>query len=219
MTARAAEAAMREDSLSREREGERAECGSGRDVLLICGSVRRRGVSARYADELAARLEGAGARVTRWSTADRDVADCIGCAACRPNEAACFASDARHAACVIDDDMGDLYRLLDAADEVHLVCPVYFAGPTGRFKCVLDRLQPYWEWRIGPSARLDRSREVKRPVHLHVIGAGDDPFGYDALVSIVRSAFGSAGFTVGDPIDRIGWGQPDSEGQKTFFPS
>lgn len=217
MTACAADAAMREDPFSRERGGERAECGGGRDVLLICGSVRRRGVSARYADELAARLEGAGVRVIRWNTADRDVADCIGCAACRPDEAACFASDARHAACVIDDDMGDLYRLLDAADEVHLVCPVYFAGPTGRFKCVLDRLQPYWEWRIGPAARLDRSCEVKRPVHLHVIGAGGDPFGYDALVSIVRSAFGSAGFFIADVVERIGWGQPGEEDAKQRF--
>lgn len=219
MTACAAEAAAHEDSLFWEREGERTQREGGSNVLLICGSVRRRGVSARYADELATRLERAGARVTRWNTAEHDVSDCVGCAACRPDETAFFVPKVRHAACVIDDDMDGLYRLLDDADEVHLVCPVYFAGPTGRFKCVLDRLQPYWEWRIGPSARLDRSCEVKRPVRLHVIGAGGDPFGYDALVAIVRSAFGSAGFTVADPIDRIGWGQPDSEGQKTFFPS
>ncbi|MDO4442562.1 MAG: flavodoxin family protein [Slackia sp.] len=190
---------------------------AARNALLICGSVRRRGVSARYADELAARLEGEGARVVRWNAADCDVADCIGCAACRPDAPEEYAPETRHADCVIDDDMGGLYRLLDDADEVHLVCPVYFAGPTGRFKCVLDRLQPYWEWRIGPAARLDRAREVKRPVHLHVIGAGGDPFGYDALVSIVRSAFGSAGFRLDDVVDRIGWGQPDEEGGKQRF--
>ena len=70
---------------------------------------------------------------------------------------------------------------------------------------------------LGPAARLNRSCEVKRPVHLHVIGAGGDPFGYDALVSIVRSAFGSAGFFIADVVERIGWGQPGEEDAKQRF--
>lgn len=229
---------------------------AGRIVLLLCGSTRRNGVSARYADELAHRLEGEGARVRRWNAAEHAVADCIGCAACRPPARADggrgaarpesapaapgAASPGAHGGpraamsdgpgrgvsvesagrlpCAIDDDMTGLYALIDAADEVHVVCPVYFAGPPGRFKCVLDRLQPYWEWRIGPCARLDRAAEVRRPVTLHAIGAGGDPFGYDPLVAIVKSAFGSAGFFVREVADRIGWGQPAAEAHKQRFP-
>lgn len=187
------------------------------NVLLMCGSSRLHGVSARYAEELAARLEGEGAQVVVWHAAAHDVADCIGCAACRPDAHERFSPGAKRKPCILSDDMETLYALVDAADEIQLVCPVYFAGPPGRFKCVLDRLQPYWEWRIGPQALLDRESEVKRPVTLHVIGAGGDPFGYDALVSIVRSAFGSAGFFVRDVVDRIGWGQPDEEAGKQRF--
>lgn len=194
-----------------------SHCGVERDVLLICGSVRMKGVSARYAEELATRLEGEGARVIQWHAAAHDVADCLGCAACRPGASERFARDALRKPCILSDDMDGLYALVDSADEIHLVCPVYFAGPTGRFKCVLDRLQPYWEWRVGPCARADRSLEVKRPVTLHVIGAGGDPFGFDPLVSIVRSAFGSSGFFLREIVDRIGWGQPREELEKARF--
>lgn len=188
-----------------------------RNVLIMCGSTRRRGVSARYAEELAKRLGDEGACVTRWHTTAHNVADCIGCTSCRPAACERFAPEASHKPCILSDDMDTLYGLIDAADEIQVVCPVYFAGPPGLFKCVLDRLQPYWEWRIGPCARLDRANEVKRPVSLHVIGAGGDPFGYDSLVSIVRSAFGSAGFFVRDVVDCIGWGQPGEEAGKQHF--
>lgn len=193
---------------------------AARPVLVMVGSARRKGVSDRYADELLDRLHAEGVQVDVWRAAEHHVADCIGCAACRPPAGADVADAGPFAVrrpCVIDDDMTGLYELIDAAAEVHLVCPVYFAGPTGRFKCVLDRLQPYWEWRIGPRARLDRSTEVKRSVTLHVLGAGGDPFGYDPLVAIVKSAFGSAGFTLRAVVDRIGWGQPDAESQKQLF--
>ena len=102
-------------------------------MLLICGvSAHVAACPARYADELAARLEGAGG--TRDSAGTLAIVMspyCIGCAACRPDEAACFASDARHVSCVIEDDMGDLIALLDAADEVQLVCPGVFCGAYG----------------------------------------------------------------------------------------
>ena len=107
--------------------------------LLICGSPRMSGVSARYADLLADDFEAKGASVFRWDLARKNVAGCIGCEGCRGDFS-----------CIIEDDMQELYALIDMADEIQLVCPVYFSGPTGQFKCVLDRLQPYWERRIGP---------------------------------------------------------------------
>ena len=52
---------------------------------------------------------------------------------------------------------------------------------------------------------------------LHVIGAGGDPFGYEPLLTIVKSAFGSAGFFLADVVDRIGWGQGFEEEGKMLF--
>ena len=103
-----------------------SEGAAERHALLICGAARLRGVSTRYGDELAQCLRAEGARVTTWHAAAHDVADCVGCAACRPRAGEEFAPGTLRKECVIDDDMRALYGLLDAADEVRLVCPVYF---------------------------------------------------------------------------------------------
>ena len=175
--------------------------------LIVCGSPRRRGVSMRYADDLQERLSAAGKVVRRWNVADHRVGGCIGCEGCRR---------AGHA-CVIRDDMDGLRPLLDAAERVHVVAPVYFSGPTSQFKAVLDRLQPYWEKRRGPNRDAGAADAPKRPVALHVIGSGGDPYGYGALESCVRSAFGAAGWRVAEVVDRIGWGQPEAESKKETF--
>lgn len=176
-------------------------------VLIIVGSPRSRGVSARYASELAERLKAEGNRVTLWRVSDHRVGGCIGCEGCRGG----------NYSCVIRDDMRVLYSLLDQAERIEVVAPVYFAGPTSQLKAILDRLQPYWEKRRGPAALPGSAEAPKRPVRLHVVGAGGDPFGYDALVTIVRSAFGAAGFALADVVDRVGWGQPAAESQKQII--
>lgn len=178
-------------------------------TLVIVGSPRSHGVSARYAAELAERLEADGERVTLWRVSDHRVGGCIGCEGCRGGSYSC----------VIRDGMQGLYSLLDQAERIEVVAPVYFAGPTSQLKAVLDRLQPYWEKRRGPAALPGAADAPKRPVRLHVIGAGGDPFGFDALVAIARSAFGAAGFAVTDVVDCVGWGQPESESQKQIIPN
>lgn len=176
-------------------------------ALVIVGSPRSHGVSARYASELAERLEAKGERVTLWRVSDHRVGGCIGCEGCRGG----------NYSCVIRDDMRELYSMVDQAERIEVVAPVYFAGPTSQLKAILDRLQPYWEKRRGPAALAGAAEAPKRPVRLHVIGAGGDPFGYDALVTIARSAFGAAGFALADVVDCVGWGQPAEESQKQII--
>lgn len=187
-----------------------SECGAtgAHTALLICASPRKSGVSARYAETLAGALAQEGKTVRRWNVADHAVNGCVGCELCRRAPYACLR---------FEDDMQELYGLLDAADAVAIVCPVYFAGPPAQFKAVLDRLQPYWERRRGPNAQPDAAALPKRPVDLHIIGAGGDPFGNAPLQTVVRSAFGAAGFAVRSVFDRVGWGQPAAEQEKQRF--
>ena len=105
-------------------------------------------------------------------------------------------SNASQYRCVIDDDMAEVRKHLDAADELIVVSPVYFAGPPAQFKALLDRLQPYW--------RSDVRTRGKRPMILHVVGEGGDPHGYDPLVGSVRSAFSVAGFELVSIFDWVG---------------
>ena len=46
--------------------------------------------------------------------------------------------------CVIDDDMNEVRKHLDAADELIVVCPVYFASVPAQMKALLDRLQTHY---------------------------------------------------------------------------
>lgn len=97
--------------------------------------------------------------------------------------------------CVIRDDMDDIYPLLEDADELIVVAPVYFAGPSSQLKAVLDRFQPYF-W--------TRQRARRRPCTLHVVGEGGDPHGFDPLVGTVRSAAAVAGFRLERVLDWVG---------------
>ncbi len=97
--------------------------------------------------------------------------------------------------CVIRDDMDDIYPLLEDADELIVVAPVFFAGPSSQLKALLDRFQPYF-W--------TRMRARRRPATLHVVGEGGDPHGFDPLVGVVRSAAAVAGFRLERVLDWVG---------------
>ncbi len=94
--------------------------------------------------------------------------------------------------CVIDDDMNEVRKHLDAADELIVVCPVYFAGVPAQMKALLDRLQPYYY--------TDLRTRPKRPAVIHVVGAG----GHPALGPVGRGLHRGAGTRLGgeDPRQR-----------------
>ena len=171
--------------------------------LIIVGSPRTDGRSAHLANMLFETCieECPDDELALAPVSTLSVAGCIGCDACRGNIAKLVelgeeALDDDFAPCAIDDDMQEIYELIDAADEITVVSPVYFAGPPSQLKALLDRLQPYY-W---TNARA----EEKRPAVLHVVGEGGDPHGFSALVSIVRSALAVAGFRLETVFDWVG---------------
>ena len=171
--------------------------------LIIVGSPRTDGRSAHLANMLFETCieECPDDELALAPVSTLDVGGCTGCDACRDNIAKLVelgeeALDDDFAPCVIDDDMQEIYELIDSADEITVVSPVYFAGPPSQLKALLDRLQPYY-W---TNARV----EEKRPAVLHVVGEGGDPHGFSALVSIVRSALAVAGFRLETVFDWVG---------------
>lgn len=184
--------------------------------MIIVGSPRTNGRSASLAEQLfdACIDECPDDGVTIASVASLEIAPCVGCDACKPRpgaaaaDEACRDADAKagggscepaHASampCAIDDDMKEIRESLDAADELIVVCPVYFSGAPAQMKALIDRLQPYY-WTRG-------SQPAKRPLVLHVVGEGGDPHGFDPLVGTVRSAFACAGFELELVLDWVG---------------
>lgn len=182
--------------------------------VIVVGSPRPDGRSAALADELfnACIEECPEDGVSIVSVASLSVGPCRGCDACKPAGQApeklpesddnlaimplVAASDAVLHRCVIHDDMTDVRKHLDAADELIVVTPVYFASVPAQLKCLMDRLQPYY-W-------TNLRKGQKRPMVLHVVGEGGDPHGIEPLIGTVRSAFGCVGFELELVLDWVG---------------
>lgn len=176
--------------------------------LIIAGSVRPEGRSAHLAHALAHRMSERFPHdeAALFSLADDvEVDPCLACDFCKLGEG-----------CVVEDDMQDVYALMEAADSLTVVSPVYFAGPPAPLKALLDRFQRYF-W-------TDLRAQPKRPAQLYVIGDGGDPHGFQPLTGIVRSALAVAGFRLDAVHDCVGktfeeldavaaaW-MPDAEGE------
>ena len=157
--------------------------------LIVVGSPRVNGRSACLAEELfeACIEECPSDEISLVPLATLSVAPCTGCDYCKHSEG--------HRCC-IEDDMESIRELLDDADELTIVSPVYFAGAPAIMKAFLDRLQPYF-W-------AETRREALRPASLHVIGEGLDPFGFEPLVVSVQSAAYTAGFQLDQVLDWVG---------------
>lgn len=187
---------------------------------IIVGSPRPDGRCASLANEIFETCieECPEDGVSIVAVSSVDVSPCIGCDACKTALAKederygevpekgdplaqnplVFKSDASAHQCVIDDDMHEVRKHIDAGDEVIVVSPVYFSGAPAQLKALLDRLQPYFYSNI-------RSRtKARRPATLHVVREGGNPYGYDALESVVESALGVAGFKVERVLDWVG---------------
>jgi multimeric flavodoxin WrbA len=97
------------------------------NVLGICSSPHPHGNSAyalRQALDVIARQ---GIETNYISLADREIAPCDGCFACRDGE------------CVHQDDMGPIYDALRRCDALILCSPVYMGLVNGQMKVMMDR--------------------------------------------------------------------------------
>ena len=182
--------------------------------VIIVGSPRSKGRSAHLAEMLfeANIDERPEDELFLVPVSEIEVGPCIGCNACRAKSEVVYkdgdgseVTEQRHR-CVFDDDMQTLYDLLDDADALTIVCPVYFSGTPAPMKCLLDRLQPYfWDYcENGP-------RMPKRPLELHIVGEGGDPHGFAPLVSEVKGTTALAGFGLERILSWVGKISPEGE--------
>ncbi len=182
--------------------------------MIIAGSPRLDGRSSLLAQQLfdACIDDCPEDAVTLASVASLDLEPCTGCGVCgaQQNDEALQAelatvepteddeaSERRIVySCPKDDDMAEIAEALDVADELIVVCPLYFAGPPSQMKMLIDRLQPYFN--------SDLRHGELRPAALHVIGEGHSPFGWQPLAQILASALLCAGFKLTEVLDWTG---------------
>ena len=159
------------------------------DILYISGSPQ-----SRASESLVALVEkgakAAGARSQHFFLSDKHIAPCIGCGLCSKTGNCNLANQAIQGRLV--DDYLELHALIERADALVIVAPLYFSGPSAQLKALFDRLQPYWARRYV----LGEEPRPKRPAQLFIAGGGGDAHGYAPLVGIARSALSVADFTL-----------------------
>lgn len=119
-------------------------------ILIITGSPRKNGNSARMAQAFAKGAEQNGHQITWFHAAGQAVAGCTACDRCWT----------AHRACVIDDRWQEFAHLLENADVVVFAYPLYWSSMPAQLKAVVDRLYSYC------SDKAERSLSGKETVLL-----------------------------------------------------
>ncbi len=102
-------------------------------ILATVGSPRKKSNTDILVDTI---LEGARSNEHRTSKVylyDQEIGPCRDCRGCKKNDLVC----------VVNDEMQARHPLIDRADVIVFGTPVYWFGPSGQMKMLIDRLRPY----------------------------------------------------------------------------
>lgn len=126
-------------------------------TLIINGSPRKKGDSMTLVNEMIRHLNG---EVKIISAYYDNIKPCVDCRYCWKNDGCC-----------IDDDMQEVYKLLDEVDNVIISSPLYFSELTGQLLNVASRLQTFYARRY---IRKDSEFKLKEKNGVLIITGGGD---------------------------------------------
>ena len=98
-------------------------------VLILNGSPRVNGCTARALEEVSKTLNEEGIETETIVVGNKDVRGCIACRSC-----------ASTGKCVFDDIVNEIAPKFESADGIIIGTPVYYAGSNGTILSLLDRL-------------------------------------------------------------------------------
>ena len=98
-------------------------------ITVLVGSPRKGGNTEALAAALVGGVQAAGGQVVTYSLHGKKIGPCVSCDFCQT-----------HDRCALQDDMADVYSLLQHTDVLVFASPVYFYTMSAQLKAVLDRL-------------------------------------------------------------------------------
>jgi len=99
------------------------------------GSPRKEGNTDILIDKIINGAQAARHHTEKLILYDLTLLPCIDCRNCSSGDRVCTR----------DDDMQDIYPKIEGADVILFGTPLYWYGPTGPMKLLMDRLLPYSE--------------------------------------------------------------------------
>jgi multimeric flavodoxin WrbA len=98
-------------------------------ILGIVGSPRKNGNTEILMNEALKVARDAGCETEIFRMSEKQVAPCDACGSCF-----------EVGSCVVQDDMQDLYGMMERADGIIIGSPVYFGSVSAQTKAIMDRM-------------------------------------------------------------------------------
>lgn len=98
-------------------------------VLILNGSPKKNGCTARALREVEETLNGEGVETETLFVGNKDIRGCISCNSC-----------GKSGKCIFDDIINEIAPKFEEADGIVIGTPVYYAGANGSVISLLDRL-------------------------------------------------------------------------------
>lgn len=121
-------------------------------VLLISGSPKKEGNTARVLERCAEKIRAAGLEAELLSLAGKRIEACIACRACVGN-----------GVCVLDDELNEIADKVRNAKGFIIGSPVYFGTARGDLMNLLQRLgmlsynnDKFLSWKVGGPIAINR---------------------------------------------------------------
>ncbi|MDL2281066.1 flavodoxin family protein [Selenomonadales bacterium OttesenSCG-928-I06] len=104
-----------------------------KNILVISGSPRVGGNSDALAEAFIEGVKKAGHNVELFQAGQKNIKGCMGCEQCYSKETAC----------VVNDDFNELAPMLEKADTIIWVTPVYYFTFTASIKAAIDKMYAF----------------------------------------------------------------------------
>lgn len=137
-------------------------------VLAFIGSPRKHSNTDILVDKILEGCKEKGFTVDKLYLYDYDISACTDCRLCK----------SENFECSIKDDMQRIYTAMEEADILIFGTPVYWYGPTGKMKLLIDRMRPFIA-----SKKLQGKRAVL------AVPSEEGPKACGALLEMFRMSF------------------------------
>ena len=135
-------------------------------ILVLNGSPRLHGNPAAMVDAFVNGAMENGHKVTVVNVCQKKIAGCLACEYCHTKG---------ERKCIQQDDMQEIYPILDEAEMIVLASPIYYHGFTGQLQCAINRIYA-----------LDKPKNLKKAALL--LSSGSDHV-YSGVIYEYQNSF------------------------------
>jgi multimeric flavodoxin WrbA len=141
-------------------------------ILALIGSPRKMGNTDLLVEQILKGCRAKGHTTEKVFLYDYTISLCVDCRSCKKGDYVCC----------INDEMQQIYPLMEEADVIIFGTPVYWYGPTAKMKMFVDRMRPFVE-----NKRLRGKRAVV------VAPSAEGPEACGPMLEMFRLSFGYLG--------------------------